>query len=79
MLTQTFVAMHSHTDLGAPHPRLAAAVSLCNPFNLTLGDWNWRRPDAGFRRAYDKYLAGAHAALRVMLVDAGLQAGRPEL
>jgi len=41
----------------SPRPRLTAAVSLCNPFNLTLGDWNWRRPDAGFRRAYDKYLA----------------------
>jgi len=43
----------------SPHPRpsIAAAVSLCNPWNLTLGDYNWRRPDAGFRRAYDAYLA----------------------
>ncbi|KAF5835764.1 hypothetical protein DUNSADRAFT_6904 [Dunaliella salina] len=44
-------------DKVSPRPQLTAAVSLCNPFNLTLGDWNWRRPDAGFRRAYDRYLA----------------------
>lgn len=35
-----------------PAPRLEAAVSLCNPFNLTLGDWNWRRPDAGKLQCY---------------------------
>lgn len=47
---------------------ITAAAAMCTPFDLQAGDINWRRPDAGFRRMYDFYLAcesacDSHAAI----------------